>query len=357
MKILIIKLNKIGDVLLISPLFSNLKAHYGEKCILDILVNDGTQGAISCEHLRKIHCLRRPKNPWQKLQAEISLLYAIKQEKYDIVMGLSRGERTAFLSFWSGAKIRVGYPPSSFWSKSIYNLKLLQKGGQHTIEYNLEALRALGIPILSKCVRANIALDCEKFKNLPQHFVHLHLFSSWFFKCMEDSFCAKIIDFITQTYQLPCILTASNDPRESEKLQHILQLTQSKPIVFNGNLRLSEVSLLNSKALAFVGVDTGVMHLSAANDTPTFAFFGPTSPITWGPWDNALQDSTYLVRNGIQSMGKHCVYQESLSCVPCGRDGCNGSKKSDCLLTKINEESALKTLQEFLTPLLKPTKS
>lgn len=62
MKILIIKLNKIGDVLLISPLFSNLKAHYGEECIIDILVNDGTQGAISREHLRKIHCLRRPKN-------------------------------------------------------------------------------------------------------------------------------------------------------------------------------------------------------------------------------------------------------------------------------------------------------
>lgn len=140
--------------------------------------------------------------------------------------------------------------------------------------------------------------------------------------------------------------------RESEKLQHILQLTKSKPIVFNGNLSLGEVSLLNSKALAFIGVDTGVMHLSAANNTPTFAFFGPTSPMTWGPWDNDLQDSTYLARNGIQSMGKHCVYQEPLPCVPCDRDGCNGSKKSDCLLSKLDENLALKTLQDFLTPLM-----
>lgn len=356
MKILIIKLNKIGDVLLVSPLIPNLKSYYGEECSIDLLVNKGTEGAISRENLRKIHLLERPKNPFYKLYTETSLLLAVAKERYDMAIGLSAGERTAFLSFWSGAKIRVGFPPPSFWSKNIYTLKLIAKG-THTIDYNLESLRTLKIPILHKRVSTNIAQSCEKFTKLPNHFVHLHLFSSWMFKCLADSFCAKIIDFITQTYQIPCVLTASNDPRESEKLQKILQLTQTKPLSFNGNLSLAEVSLLNSKALAFVGVDTGVMHLSAANDTPTFAFFGPTSPKTWGPWDNTLLESTYTSPKGIQRMGKHLVYQESLPCVPCGRDGCNGSKKSDCLLTKINEESALKTLQEFLTPLLKPTKS
>ncbi len=32
-------------------------------------------------------------------------------------------------------------------------------------------------------------------------------------------------------------------------------------------------------------------------------------------------------------MGKHKVFSESRSCQPCGQDGCNGTKISDCLMS------------------------
>jgi len=38
------------------------------------------------------------------------------------------------------------------------------------------------------------------------------------------------------------------------------------------------------------------------------------------------------VDNGIQKMGKHIVIQHNWDCIPCGKDGCNGSKISDCLM-------------------------
>jgi len=31
-------------------------------------------------------------------------------------------------------------------------------------------------------------------------------------------------------------------------------------------------------------------------------------------------------------MGKHTVIQREWDCVPCGKDGCNGTKISDCLI-------------------------
>lgn len=350
MKILIIKLRNIGDVLLTSPLFYNLKKHYGESCELDMLVNEGTQNILSTQHLNTIHTLKRNPNKLQRIKDEISLLRAIKKAKYDMVIGLTSGDRSAFLAFFSGAKVRVGFPPKAFWAKNLYTIKLTPKYS-HTIEDNLQALRALKIPILSKKVLPPQIKESTKLQNLPPKFIHLHLFSRWFFKCLSDSFCAKIIDFITQNYQIPCVLTAAKDARESKKLSEILKLCQTKPLFFDGTLSLPEVSLLNSKALAFIGVDTGIMHLSAANDTPTFAFFGPSGVGAWGPWDNSLESSTYTRRNGIQKMGKHCVYQESLDCVPCDREGCNNSQKSDCLLEKLNQTQALQSLQDFLTPL------
>ncbi|WP_299547434.1 glycosyltransferase family 9 protein [uncultured Helicobacter sp.] len=352
MKILIIKLNKIGDVLLTSPLFENLKAHFGENCEIDMLVNAGTEGLLDSTLLNTIISLKRPKGIFSRLKSDLSLLVALRMQKYDIVLGLTGGERTAFSAFFTGAKVRVGFPPKSFWAKNLYTHKIKRYKPQHNIESNLDALRALEIPILKKYVCPKIAKDSIKLKNLPKYFVHCHFFSDWNFKCLEDSFCAKIVDFITQTYQIPCVLTAA--PSETQKIQTIQTLTASKPIIFAGNLALDEVALLNSKSKAFVGVDTSIMHLSAANEIPTFAFFGPSFTQVWGPWDNSLQDFPYKnQKGGIQKIGKHCIYQEQMPCIPCGMAGCNDSQKSDCLTSKLHQQSALHALQNFLDPLLK----
>ncbi|MCI5968477.1 glycosyltransferase family 9 protein [Helicobacter sp.] len=349
MKILIIKLNKIGDVLLTSPLFTNLKAHFGENCQIDMLVNAGTEGLLETTLLQAVHLLKRPNGIFKKLQSNIALLFTLRAQKYNIVLGLGSNERTAFTAFITGAKVRVGIPPHSFWAKHIYTHKIPYKA-QHNIESNLDALRLLKIPILDKSVRAKVAKNSTILENLPPKFVHCHFFSDWLFKCLDDNFCVKIVDFITQTYQIPCVLTAA--PNDSHRLKTLQTLTQSQIFPIS-NFLLEEIALLNTKAKAFVGVDTSIMHLSAANGIPTFAFFGPSFTQVWGPWDNALQNSTYKnQKGGIQNMGKHYIYQEPLACMPCGKAGCENSQKSDCLSNKLNQKSALKALKNFLDPLL-----
>jgi heptosyltransferase-3 len=43
-------------------------------------------------------------------------------------------------------------------------------------------------------------------------------------------------------------------------------------------------------------------------------------------------ESGYTKISGPQVMGVHRVISESRACQPCGKDGCNGSKVSDCLM-------------------------
>ena len=57
------------------------------------------------------------------------------------------------------------------------------------------------------------------------------------------------------------------------------------------------------------------MHMAVASGTPDVALFGPTNPIDWGPWG----DNNAVVR------------ASGFTCQPCNRDGCGGSKVSDCL--------------------------
>ena len=91
------------------------------------------------------------------------------------------------------------------------------------------------------------------------------------------------------------------------------------------------MAYLSSKAKLFIGVDTAIMHMAAAVDTPVIAFFGPSAAFNWGPWDNDMFESGYK-KNGIQKMGKHIVIQHNWDCIPCIKDGCGGSKISECLM-------------------------
>jgi len=143
---------------------------------------------------------------------------------------------------------------------------------------------------------------------------------------------SKIIDYCETELEIKVVITAAPEKYEINKVSSILDLCKSKPINLSGKLTLKQTAALNKKAKIFIGVDTAIMHISAANDTPVFAFFGPSGANHWGPWDNNLMESGYTKINGLQSMGKHKVFSESRECQPCGKDGCNGTKISDCLM-------------------------
>jgi len=341
MRILILKFRNIGDVLLITPLLSNLKQYYPESQI-DVAVNKGTEPMVSLNpNVNKLIIYDRDfiksLSPVKKLLQEIQFSFSFRKERYDMVINLTEGDRGAQIAWLSGAPIRIGYPNKNRILKNAFTHHLPKQAFRHTLETNLDPLRVLNIPINNKRVeifwdKSDEYLINDRLSKIEQ-FIHIHPVSRWLFKCIADQTMAEIIDYCEIVLNTKVIITAAPVQAELDKVDSILSLCKSDPINLSGKLSLKQTAALNKKSKLFIGVDTAIMHISAANDTPVFAFFGPSGTDHWGPWDNDMTQSTYTERNGFQIMGKHKVFSESRSCQPCGQDGCNGTKISDCLMS------------------------
>ena len=117
------------------------------------------------------------------------------------------------------------------------------------------------------------------------------------------------------------ILTGSQAAHEQDLLAAILQECRVTPLNLVGQLSLKELGALIARARLFFGMDSAPMHLAAAVQTPAVALFGPSGVFNWGPWGEG-----------------HLVIKKDWECLPCGRDGCEGSKISRCLVELTPEE-------------------
>ena len=353
MKILVIKFRNIGDVLLITPVIKNLKIAYPEA-IIDVAINEETKEVLELNpNINRIFAYKRnyiKSLPlFKRLIEEVKFIRSIVKNRYDLVINLTEGDRGSFIALFSRAKKRVGFKVN-FLGKIAFNIEMPKSQGfKHQIEWGLDAIRVLNKKIKTKRVEIYWSRDDEETidkLNLPKKFIHIHPVSRWFFKCIDDKIMAKIIDFIQTDLKLPVVLTAAPIKAEIEKIEKIKSFCKTNPIDLSGKLTLKQTAALNKRAKFFIGVDTAIMHISAANDIPVIAFFGPSGAFNWGPWDNDLMESGYNKKNGFQKMGKHRVIQVNWDCAPCGKDGCNGSKISECLIKGLDFEFIKKNIEE-----------
>ena len=206
------------------------------------------------------------------------------------------------------------------------------------VEANLEILRPLGLTpknprvqfFWSSQVETRIKEWLASFKLASGAFVVMHPGAGWRFKCWTPAGYARIIEALQGDWGLPVVLTASRSPMEKELLAAILAQTRTTPLNLAGQLSLKELGALISKARFFFGVDSAPMHLAAAVNTPAVALFGPSGDFNWRPWGQG-----------------HLVIKKDWDCVPCGIDGCQGSKISRCLM-ELTAAEVLQRLEEWL---------
>lgn len=345
-----IKLRHIGDVLLTVPTLRALRERF-PSAHLSALVPKGMEEMLTDNPLLDEvitfdrGALALPL--WKRVRYELRFVRELRRRRFDLVVDLTRGDRTALLGWLSGARVRIGWDPGGagfLGRKYLYTGWAPIRPRDHAVEQNLNVVRQIGVDTADRSLAIFIPKEDRNeidalFRRLglsdaPLK-VHLHPTSRWLFKCWPDEAMAALIDRLYERHQAKVILTCGPEKKEQEKAWKIVDLARFKPTQLIGKTTLKQLAAVSERCHLFIGVDTAPMHIAAAVGTPVVALFGPTGEFNWGPWG-----------------GGHTVVVKEMPCRPCGQAGCNNSKRSECLeILSIDE--VWKAVDRKLSALLK----
>jgi len=351
-KILLIAMPYLGDVLLATPVWRSLRDAFPNAQI-DALVFQDTAGMLQgnpdIDHI--ITTQRRPTFT-EKFQLFLRLF-----RRYDLAMAIQTADRPFFYSLFASSFRANAVPPKpKAWWKRFFAQRWIEfdNDNTHTVVQNLKVLDLIQVPKRFELVppqAANVQDIDNRFAFLSakQRFVVIHPLPQWQYKRWTDEGWIEIANYLTDLgFQL--VLSGGPAASEVSYLDQLANRMLTKPINLAGQVSLAELSYIISKAVLFMGPDTGITHLAAATGIPVIAIFGPTNPIKWAPWPKDYhQDKNPFQKVGCQQVNNITLIQGEADCVPCHQEGCDKHRRSHSLcLDKLPSSKVISAINSIV---------
>jgi lipopolysaccharide heptosyltransferase II len=297
-KILVIKLRAIGDVLLSTIVLKNLRRHFPDAQI-DFLTEPASREVLGGNtSVDNVVIFDRAND------GPVAFLWSLRRRHYDLVIDLFGNPRTALMTYLSGARHRVGYEFRG--RRYAYSILVHPRGGEvHNTEFNLDALRTIGIEIddheipfsISKA-EEDYAEDFVREKRLNGELVvALNPSGSWYTKRWGLSKFAMLGDQLVEQDKAKVLLLWG--PGELEDARRIQGMMRFAAII-SPKTSLKQLGALLKRCSLVVSNDAGPMHLAAILGVPTLGIYGPTNPRFQGP---VGKKASWVQLEGLECLG------------------------------------------------------
>jgi predicted lipopolysaccharide heptosyltransferase III len=286
--ILVIKLRYLGDVLLATPVFRALRERFPDARI-SVAVNAGTEGVLADNpDLDEVLVVERG-----PLRAQVRFLRDLRRRRFDAVVDLTDGDRSALLGRLTGAPVRVGFNEEHRWRGLLYTRVVTSRPSTHRVERDLEAVRPLGIePKAGPLVLQVPASTEEEAARLLREvgiqddasrgpLVMLQPGARYWFKAWPAERFAELADRLAESHG--CRVVVGGSPAERDLGEAVCAEARTKPANLAGRTTLCVLAAILKRCALFIGNDNGPMHMAAALGVPVVALFGPSDPAVWGP--------------------------------------------------------------------------
>jgi heptosyltransferase-2 len=305
-RILIIQTAFLGDVILATPVVSELKRIF-PLAEIDVLVKKGNEALLQ-------------NNP----NIRYCVTFDKRKGKYrsiiHLVINLHRFASSGIIAGFSGAKKKYGFkknPFSFLYSKSFsheISFAAASGGGNgiHEVERNLSMIQEFGAVTLKRPELFPTKDQFDKVKSFQT--VPYFCFapaSVWFTKQLPKEKWIELIQRYSSQGSI-LLLGGKDDCKLCDEIIQTSKITKGLNLAGELNL-LESAALMKSAQRNFVN-DSGPLHIASAMNAPVTAFFCSTIPaFGFGP----LSEDSDIAQ------------VENLACRPCGLHGHKACPKKD----------------------------
>ncbi len=312
--LLIVRTDRIGDVVLSLPLAKMVKKSFPECKVTFLLRNYTQQLAQNHPFVDEVLVLQE-KDGEIDIQKNVEL---IKRSNFDSSIVVYPTFKTALITFLSGIKNRVG--TGYRWYSFLFNQKIYEHrkyAEKHELEFNVNLLNKFGIKeeVNPENVEFNIKVDKESSDfvesvlmtekvELKQPIIIIHPGSGGSAVDLPLHKFKELIKLLLEKLNSQIILTGSSTEKGiCEELK-----VDEKVKNLAGKFNLSELIALINLSDIFVANSTGPIHIAAALNKYTIGFYPKIlacSPKRWGPYSN-----------------KSIIFSPPIDCKNCNREQC-----------------------------------
>jgi len=331
-KILLIRTDRLGDVILSTPVATAIKQVLPDSRIA-FLSRNYTRDLLE-QHPDIDDVLVEDEMKHEKGAIDI-----LRRKKFDVCIALHPDARWAWRTYRAGIPVRIGTAYRAF--SVFYNYRVFEHRkhtNQHEVEHNLNLLKPLGISPETVLFRFNVPESVQKKTRLlleqkgwnpNQPLIVLHPGSG-----------GSAVDWPAASFgQLAKVLRGRNlavavtgVAAEKELIDRVVRTAQTELLRFDDELNLLELAALLKQASVVVANSTGPLHLAVAMGTEVVGLYCPVPPChpqRWGPYGRS--DSVLVPQH--------------VSCKTCDSKRCAQTRCMEQITVKMVLEKVLEKLQ------------
>lgn len=326
-RILVVKLDHIGDCLTALPAIRRLKEHF-PKAQLSVLANRATKSIwameAAIEETLEFDFFHARSGLGKKDLGEQDLLelrQRLEPFRFDLAVDLRKSPDTRRVLQYTGARFRAGfdfhgqYPWLDIALEWEGDTRFSRKR-QHVADDLLNLVEAIGTSCRSErnFLRPdpNVKLtlsDAEQKGIFGKRVICIHPAAGTEMRQWPPEYFAELIDLIVEHHDVHAVIVGG--PDEMDIAQKVLDGVRHRGAVYClvGKLKLAELPTLISQCALFVGNNSGPKHIAAALGVPTVGVHsGVIDSNEWGP----LGESAVAIRRDMAC--SPCYLEKSNDC-------------------------------------------
>jgi lipopolysaccharide heptosyltransferase II len=281
-RILVTRIDRIGDVVLTTPALEALRRAFPEAWIA-VLVRKQTRELVEGNPFINEVIAYDKEGAEGSWFGAAAFSVRLRRKRFDTAIHFHPTVRMHCLSWLAGIPVRIGFRRKAAWLLTHAVEERKREGLRSEASYNFDLLRVLNV---SEPGRLGLFFPLReeegaRFDSLAREagmdpeaepYAVLNPSASCPSKIWPAARFAEVADFLWEQYRLRCVLIGAEQDRE--RSVRVRESARHPVLDLTGRLSLGMLGQALKKSQILISNDSGPVHIAAAVGTPVLSIFG-----------------------------------------------------------------------------------